>query len=226
MFVASLVKNDHASRSSMGSSQQMKEFFGDVDIIKKHINEIHGAAGKIANLNQAFATTTTSEGEQKISSTCNEIVRENNKRTQMAKSMLQRLREDNERLRTSKQGKESDLRIRENLANTLTRKFVEVMKEYQNAQQQFKQDIKKKVTRQLQIVGPVTPEEVDSIIYSEGGSGKVFQQAILEVFIRVVAELYPLQWCREKPRNPSWMPCANPKKPTRKSFTWRNPYPN
>ena len=47
-----------------------------------------------------------------------------------------------------------EVRIRDNLVNTLTRKFVDVMKEYQNAQTKYKTDIKKKVKRQVQIVKP------------------------------------------------------------------------
>ena len=79
--------------------------------------------------------------------------------------------------KTSRPGGEADVRIRENLANTLTRKFVDVMKgkyayvlcslttanhhhlfpchchslaEYQTTQQKFKTEIKKKVKRQVQ----------------------------------------------------------------------------
>jgi len=105
-----------------------------------------------------------------------------NKKAQVAKQLLQRLREDTERLKTSKDaGKQvSEIRIRENLMNTLTRKFVDVMKEYQNAQQKYKQDIKKKVTRQVQIVkADATTEEIDAVMKS-GGTSTMFQSAILK----------------------------------------------
>jgi t-SNARE complex subunit (syntaxin) len=66
--------------------------------------------------------------------------------------------------------------------NTLTRKFVDVMKEYQNAQTKYKTDIKKKVKRQVQIVKPdATTEEIDAVFKSGGGSGEVFKNAILTV---------------------------------------------
>ena len=76
----------------------------------------------------------------------------------------------------------NECRIRENLANTLTRKFVDIMKDYQNVQQKFKTDIKKKVKRQVQIVKPdATSEEIDAVLKSGGGSGEVFKNAILKV---------------------------------------------
>lgn len=75
----------------------------------------------------------------------------------------------------------NECRIRENLANTLTRKFVDIMKDYQNVQQKFKTDIKKKVKRQVQIVKPdATSEEIDAVLKSGGGSGEVFKNAILK----------------------------------------------
>ena len=70
--------------------------------------------------------------------------------------------------------------IRENLNNTLTRKFVDEMKEYQNAQQKYKSDIKKKVKRQVQIVKPdATNEEIDAVMKSEGGRDALYKDKIL-----------------------------------------------
>ncbi len=64
----------------------------------------------------------------------------------------------------------------------MTRKFVDVMKEYQNVQQKYKQDIKKKVKRQVQIVKPdATSEEIDIVMKSGGGTSELFKNAILKV---------------------------------------------
>ena len=98
------------------------------------------------------------------------------------KGLLQRLKEETDALKSDTRTKASELRIRENLTNTLTRKFVDVMKDYANAQQKFKTDIKKKVKRQVQIVKPdATTEEIDAVLKSGGGSGDVFKSAILKV---------------------------------------------
>ena len=76
----------------------------------------------------------------------------------------------------------SEVRIRENVGNTLYRKFVEVMKDYQNAQTKYKADLKKKVKRQVQIVKPdATAEEIDAVFKAGGGSGGVLKSAILTV---------------------------------------------
>ncbi len=75
--------------------------------------------------------------------------------------MLQRLEEDTQNMQSSGKIPASEYRIRENLINTLRRKFVEVSKEYSNAQTKYKGAIHKKVERQVRIVKPdATNEEV------------------------------------------------------------------
>lgn len=70
--------------------------------------------------------------------------------------------------------------VRENLCNTLTRKFIDEMKTYQNAQQKYKTDIKKKVARQVQIVKPdATDEDIDAVMRSEGGRDALYREQIL-----------------------------------------------
>jgi t-SNARE complex subunit (syntaxin) len=63
---------------------------------------------------------------------------------------------------------------------TLTKKFVDEMKIYQQTQQQYKTDIKKKVKRQVQVVKPdATDDDVDKVMRSEGGKDALLKQSIL-----------------------------------------------
>ena len=63
---------------------------------------------------------------------------------------------------------------------TLTRKFVDEMKLYQQAQQQYKTDIKKKVKRQVQVVKPnATDAEIEDVMKSEGGRDALYRERIL-----------------------------------------------
>jgi Syntaxin len=50
-------------------------------------------------------------------------------------------------------------RVRENMVTTLTRKFVDEMKLYQQAQQTYKSDLKNKVKRQVLVVKPDATDE-------------------------------------------------------------------
>jgi t-SNARE complex subunit (syntaxin) len=63
---------------------------------------------------------------------------------------------------------------------TLTRKFVDEMKLYQQAQQSYKTDIKNKAKRQILVIKPdATDEEVDQVMRSEGGRDALQKQAVL-----------------------------------------------
>eukprot|EP01039_Chlorochromonas_danica_P005753 gene5753-6337_t len=164
-------------------SEYMQQFFADVEIIKANIIIIKEATRKIADINQNVLQATTADKEQDFSSELEPLIKSTNKKAADAKQFLQALRQQTDQMkadtsRTSKQSNE--VRIRENLLNTLTRKFVDVMKDYQNAQTKYKTDIKKKVKRQVQIVKPdATTEEIDAVFKSGGGAGEVFKTAIL-----------------------------------------------
>ena len=176
---ASLVKND--GNKGQGQNAFMEEFFGDVDMVKGHINHIKDTTRKIEEINQALVLTANSDKDSEISGGLQAMISTTNKKAAIAKKMLQELQENTARLKTTAGAKQSEIRIRENLCVTLTRKFVDVMKEYQSAQSKYKIDIKKKVKRQVQIARPeATEEEVEAIVRSGGGSGDVFKNAILQ----------------------------------------------
>lgn len=106
----------------------------------------------------------------------------------------------------SGKGSPSEYRIRDNLTNTLTRKFVETMKDYQNIQTKYRSFIKRKVERQVHIVKPeatsgrslacgtlfdndllslthalLNTEEIDAVMRSGMGADHLITQAILKV---------------------------------------------
>lgn len=165
-----------------GQSTFMKQFFADVELVKQNILAVSTATKEICRINQEVVLATTPEKEQELSAGLSPIIQATNKKASVAKQLLQSLREDTERQKTSTaSGEKNEIRIRENLVNTLTRKFVEVMKAYQNSQQKFKTDIKKKMKRQLKIVQPdATPEEIEAVVSTGGGSSEIFQNSILK----------------------------------------------
>lgn len=160
----------------------LQEFFADVETIKNNIAIIKDSTRKIAEINQNVVQATTADKEQDFSSELESVISQTNKKATVTKALLQKIQEGTKRLNTSQSGSKltSDIRLRENMFNTLTRKFVDVMKEYQNAQTKYKTDIKKKVKRQVQIVKPdATTEEIDAVFKAGGGAGEVFKTAIL-----------------------------------------------
>jgi len=166
-----------------GPSNPMVQFFSDVELVKNAVNTIREATAQLATITQNAVLATSSEREAELSREMSPLVQSANKKASFAKQMLQHLKLDTERMKStsSPDVKPSDLRIRENLLNTLMRRFVDVMKDYQNEQTNYKSEIVKKVRRQVQIVKPdATEDEITAVMRSEGGSDQLFQDLILK----------------------------------------------
>ena len=160
--------------------EHMKQFFHDVEAIKSDISSVTEATERIMSLKDKAVLATSETEEAKISESIRKVVDGTNGRAKKCKNLLGLLKEENANLKKEGKVKPTDLRVRENLVNTLLRKFIDEMKRYQNAQQQYKTDVKKKVTRQVQMIKPdATDQEVDEIMRSEGGREALFQQQIL-----------------------------------------------
>lgn len=167
-----------------GEKGTMTRFFGDVDMVKKGISTIKEATNHVSMLTQEAIMATSTEKESQLSAEMKPSIEKANGQSKFTKNMLNALKEETTALKNKLENGEevvsaSDIRIRENLLNTLTRKFVEVMKEYQSAQAKYKNEIMKKTKRQVQIVKPdATEDEMEAVIRS-GGADKLIQEQIL-----------------------------------------------
>lgn len=184
----------------------MTHFFSEIETIKADIEFVKRATAKITKINEEAIHATTTEKEQALSKKLKPIVNETNKRAKRTKNLINLLKEETKNLKAEDKLKASDeryvdgmwclrmkcgvllcsplcllcRRIRENLCNTLTRKFIDEIKLYQASQQDYKTDIQKKMKRQVQIVKPdATDEEVDAIMKSEGGRDALYKEQIL-----------------------------------------------
>ena len=176
------MSDDNDENVANGSSQpeHMKQFFDDVEAIKSDILAVGAATEQINALKDKAVLATSETEESQISETIRTLVEGTNGRAKTCKNLLGLLKEENSNLKKEEKAKPTDLRVRENLVNTLLRKFIDEMKRYQNAQQQYKTDVKKKVTRQVQMIKPdATDQDVDDIMRSEGGREALYQQQIL-----------------------------------------------
>lgn len=146
---------------------------------------------KIQSINQEVLLATSSDVEANLSNQLNKVLGSSNRAAKRCKATLQTIQDETEIMKKEKTTANSnELRIRENLINTLSRKFVEVVKEYQQKQQSYKDDVKKKVARQVRIVKEdATDAEIDEVMHS-GGTEKMFQSAILKTAADPIREAY------------------------------------
>eukprot|EP00542_Grammatophora_oceanica_P010286 CAMPEP_0194029022 /NCGR_PEP_ID=MMETSP0009_2-20130614/2882_1 /TAXON_ID=210454 /ORGANISM="Grammatophora oceanica, Strain CCMP 410" /LENGTH=315 /DNA_ID=CAMNT_0038668597 /DNA_START=205 /DNA_END=1152 /DNA_ORIENTATION=+ len=170
-------KTDEEKRSDINK----EIFFQAVEEIKRLIDSVIQASQEIEIMNEQAMQATTTKDEKALSKRLRRTIDETNKKAKGAKNLLGELKEENEKLKSSGELNKADLRVRENMLNTLTRKFIDEMKNYQSAQQKYKTDIQQKMKRQVLVVKPnATDEEVDEIMKSEGGRDALYKQTILD----------------------------------------------
>jgi len=181
-------QDENADPNAMQQQQQqrqseeiMSRFFQHVESIKSTIENISLSTRRIEQMDDK-AKLSVSEGEEKrMSKEIKAIIQDTNVKAKQAKKILGLLREENKKYEAEGTVNASDMRKRENLVNTLTRKFIDEMKEYQNVQQAYKVNIRKKAVQQIKYVKEdATPEEVEQIMRSEGGREELMQQTILQ----------------------------------------------
>jgi len=181
-------QDENADPNAMQQQQQqrqseeiMSRFFQHVESIKSTIENISLSTRRIEQMDDK-AKLSVSEGEEKrMSKEIKAIIQDTNVKAKQAKKILGLLREENKKYEAEGTVNASDMRKRENLVNTLTRKFIDEMKEYQNVQQAYKVNIRKKAVQQIKYVKEdATPEEVEQIMRSEGGREELMQQMILQ----------------------------------------------
>ena len=168
--------------SQFANQSFMQEFFAQVERVKDGIKSIKDATKRIQDISEASLMAVSQASEADLSAQLTGIIDDANKTAQRTKAELKAIKEDTESGEAEGRLKPSEVRIRKNLENTLTRKFVGVTKDYQDQQTKYKADIKRKVARQLQNVKPdVTEEEIDSIMSSGPQNVEnVYRAAILQ----------------------------------------------
>lgn len=106
-------------------------------------------------------------------------MKETNGAAQSVRNKLKAMDLENKEFARRNEGA-SEARIRSNMHGTMTRKFVDLMAEYQEIQTKYKHKYRDRVERQLRIVKPqATPEEIEQAV--EGGeASEIFQQQFLK----------------------------------------------
>jgi len=163
-----------------GSNKYMTNFFKHVEDINADIKAVSQASKDITMINEKSMRATTTAEEKSLSKKLGPLISSTNKRAKNTKQLLGLLKEDTDQLKAEGKLNASDVRVRENMNTTLTKKFIDEMKIYQQAQQKYKTDIKNKVKRQVQVIKPgATDEEIEEVMKSEGGKDALYKQSIL-----------------------------------------------
>jgi len=156
-------------------SGKMDEFFQEVEEIRENIDKIQSNVEDVKIKHSAIlsAPQTDEKMKQELEDLMSDIKKTANRVRAKLKVIEQNIEQEENVNKAS-----ADLRIRKTQHSTLSRKFVEVMTEYNRTQTDYRERCKGRIMRQLEITGrQVGNEELEDML--EQGNSAVFTQGII-----------------------------------------------
>ncbi|XP_046680979.1 syntaxin-1A [Homalodisca vitripennis] len=153
----------------------MDEFFAEVEEIREMIDKIQANVEEVKKKHSAILSAPQTDESKSLS---NSMLLTDIKKTKIKVASKVDIIEQNIEQEEHTNKSSADLRIRKTQHSTLSRKFVEVMTEYNRTQTDYRERCKGRIQRQLEITGrQTTNEELEEML--EQGNPAVFTQGII-----------------------------------------------
>jgi len=168
-------KVEDFDEESQDDREEMGPFFESVQQVKGNLEQLKALMTSLEEKYSLALGQVTSDESTKTSKEVDEL---SSRITQLASQTKVKL--ENMKSQISKmESSDTDKRMKETLHGTLSRKFFELMKEFQEMQGRHRGKWREKVQRQIRIAAPeANDQEIDDIIES-GDPNKIFANKIL-----------------------------------------------
>ncbi|XP_063722054.1 syntaxin-like isoform X2 [Symsagittifera roscoffensis] len=169
--------NDDVALPMDGNSKFMEDFFSEVDKILQSIDSIQSKVQKVKDLHDRMLASPQAEEQDKneLENLMNEIKSSANRVRKSLKTMESNIEKSEAQ---DREKSSADLRIRKTQHSTLSRKFIEVMSDYNKTQNDYREGCKNRIQRQLEITGKkTTSDELEQMLDSDNPN--VFSQQIV-----------------------------------------------
>merc|ERR1712029_1224546 len=151
------------------------EFFHEVEEIRENIDKIQNNVEEVKIKHSAILSAP--QTDEKMKQELEDLMSDVKKTANRVRAKLKVIEQQNEQEEQVNKAS-ADLRIRKTQRSTLSRKFVEVMTEYNRTRTDYRERCKSRIQRQLEIQGRTTTnEELESML--EQGNPSVFTQGII-----------------------------------------------
>ncbi|NWR21975.1 STX3 protein, partial [Emberiza fucata] len=152
----------------------MDEFFSEIEETRQNIDKISENVEEAKKLYSIILSAPIPE--QKTKDDLEQLTAEIKK---MANSVRNKLKSMERNIEQDEARSSADLRIRKSQHSVLSRKFVDVMTKYNEAQVDFRERSKGRIQRQLEITGKnTTDQELEEML--ESGNPSIFTSGIMD----------------------------------------------
>jgi len=146
----------------------LKDFFKDIEEIRDSCEKVNTKVNEVKMLQNTILSSPSVN--PKHQQQMDDLMAEIKKVANSVRSKLKKMEQETEQEEKARGQITGELRIRKTQHMTASRRFVEVMTEYNRIQVEYREQSKNKIARQLEISGKVaTDEELEEML--EGGGG-------------------------------------------------------
>lgn len=165
----------------MKETDALQLYLKDIERTTDNINKIQEAAGQILS-NGALIRTHTREEHEVAMVELDRIITKTNKIAANVKMMVESLQTTCNLLKVPGRNQSRDYTVRNNLLVILMRKYVEVMRDYQDAQRKYNKEIKLMLKRRMTILNPKLQEqEITDAMDSGVNNWDLLAESVLQV---------------------------------------------
>ncbi|KHJ80021.1 Syntaxin [Oesophagostomum dentatum] len=168
-------EQDDDMQMDTGNAQYMEEFFEQVEEIRGSVDLIANSVEEVKKKHSAILSNPVNDPKTKEE--LDELMASIKRTANKVRGKLKLIENAIEHDESAGAGN-ADLRIRKTQHSTLSRRFVEVMTDYNKTQTDYRERCKGRIQRQLDIAGKqVGDEDLEEMI--ESGNPGVFTQGII-----------------------------------------------
>ncbi|XP_039268061.1 syntaxin-1A-like isoform X2 [Styela clava] len=157
----------------------MEEFFGQVEEIRGYIDTISEKVQEVKRKHSDILSAP--QADDKTKEELEELMAEIKRNANKVRGKLKFIEQNIEEGSNSNTASSADLRIKKTQHSTLSRKFIEVMTDYNTTQNDYRERCKARIQRQLEITGKqVSDNELENMLEnSKDGSPAIFTGGII-----------------------------------------------
>jgi len=158
-----------------GGGTFMDAFFQEVEDIKKTMASIKKFMLDMERLHGEALSAISPQAGKESAAKLEDLMKTTNAKATQVRNQLKALDVENKEFANANKGS-SEARIRTNMHGTLTRKFVDLMADYQELQTKYKNKYRERAERQYKIVKPeATIEELEAAV-EDPKANEIFTQ--------------------------------------------------
>ncbi|CAI0550596.1 unnamed protein product [Linum tenue] len=174
----------HSQSSRSSSDMGMASFNKQIQEVEKNVDKVAGLLKNLKDANEESKTVTKASSMKAIKKRMEKDIDEVGKTARFVKAKLEAINKDNLANRQKPGcGKGTGVdRARMNVSNSLTKRFRDLMTEFQTLRQKIQDEYREVVERRVMTVTGTTPDEetIDQLIET-GDSEQIFQNAMQEM---------------------------------------------